>query len=153
MAADAAREAANVVEQVEQGGADVSIIVDAMEDWLSGSDFDSAWRDCYERACRGQGRSDRNIAESVLVKTCEDLHGSLPEGVLDRMIPEPDVEFIRNAIKLVTEDDILKSGLEDLEHFEAAVVVVYTQLAHCAEVLCKQMPATAKIMAAGVKPV
>ena len=41
---------------------------------------------------------------------------------------------------------------DNLEHFEAALVVVYTHLAHCADLLRKQMPAMAKLAAEGWLP-
>eukprot|EP00927_Polykrikos_kofoidii_P078431 TRINITY_DN75251_c0_g1_i1.p1 TRINITY_DN75251_c0_g1~~TRINITY_DN75251_c0_g1_i1.p1 ORF type:complete len:153 (-),score=33.54 TRINITY_DN75251_c0_g1_i1:346-804(-) len=127
-------------------------IVDAMECWLASDDFDSAWRECYDRACRGSGRSDRNISGSVLLETAIALHGSLPDGVLEGALPEPDAEFISGAMRLIGVEDPWQNGLQDLECFEAALVVVYTHLAHCAETLRKQFPGMQKFLAAGVLP-
>mmetsp|Transcript_48800 Transcript_48800/g.136597 ORF Transcript_48800/g.136597 Transcript_48800/m.136597 type:complete len:149 (-) Transcript_48800:63-509(-) len=127
--------------------------VEAMEIWLSSSDFDSAWRECYDRESRGGGRSDRNISETVLLRTAVALHGSLPAGVLEAMIPEPDLEFIRGALEHICKEDPRKAGFAELEHFEAALIVVYTQLAFCADMLTQQMPGLSKLIESGVLPV
>eukprot|EP00931_Biecheleriopsis_adriatica_P057404 TRINITY_DN34045_c0_g2_i1.p1 TRINITY_DN34045_c0_g2~~TRINITY_DN34045_c0_g2_i1.p1 ORF type:complete len:147 (-),score=28.12 TRINITY_DN34045_c0_g2_i1:23-439(-) len=125
-------------------------LIDAMEDWLSSKDFDDAWRECYERAAKGgSGRSDRNISESVLLQTAASVHGHLPHGVLERMIPCPDTEFVRGALESIGAEDARKAGIQDLEHFEAALVVVYTHLAHCADMLEQQMPGMAHAIMTG----
>merc|ERR1711908_162327 len=102
--------------------------------------FDNAWRECYDRASRGGGRSDRNISESVLFETAASIHGYLPSGQLETMIPEPDAEFIRGALEAIGAEDPRHAGFPDLEHFEAALVVTYTHLAHCADLLRHTMP-------------
>mmetsp|Transcript_12851 Transcript_12851/g.35576 ORF Transcript_12851/g.35576 Transcript_12851/m.35576 type:complete len:135 (-) Transcript_12851:215-619(-) len=116
-------------------------VVQAMEEWLASEAFDSSWRQCYDQASRGLSRSDRNISESVLVQTAMAVHAHLPSGVLQMFIPEPDEEFICGALEHIGLDDPKRAGFQDLEHFEAALVVVFTQLAHCAEVLRKRVPA------------
>mmetsp|Transcript_3080 Transcript_3080/g.7882 ORF Transcript_3080/g.7882 Transcript_3080/m.7882 type:complete len:148 (+) Transcript_3080:65-508(+) len=116
-------------------------IVDGMEVWLSSTEFDETWRECYDLVCRGSGRSDRNISASILFQTAAAVHDHLPAGELEAMIPQPDSDFIRGALEVVgCPDDIYKAGIKDLEHFEAALVVVYTHLAHCAELLRRQSP-------------
>mmetsp|Transcript_47439 Transcript_47439/g.136001 ORF Transcript_47439/g.136001 Transcript_47439/m.136001 type:complete len:142 (-) Transcript_47439:12-437(-) len=136
--------------------ADEGTLVELMEEWLSGDDFDASWRECYDRACRGGGRSDRNISENVLYQTCAAVHGHLPaEGELkplSSLIPSPDPEFIRGALEVIGADDVREAGIKDLEQLEAAVVVVYTQLAHCADILRKQMPDVAAHMERGSLP-
>mmetsp|Transcript_42905 Transcript_42905/g.121390 ORF Transcript_42905/g.121390 Transcript_42905/m.121390 type:complete len:136 (-) Transcript_42905:5-412(-) len=129
-----------------------SSLVEAMEDWLASEDFDGAWRACYDRACHGSGRSDRNISESVFLRTAAAVHGRLPAGGgLAAMIPEPDAEFIHGALEHVCAESPKLAGFRDLEQFEAGLVVVYAQLAHCAETLRQQRPALAAIMT-GVRP-
>ncbi|CAJ1437811.1 unnamed protein product [Effrenium voratum] len=99
-------------------------LIEAMEEWLSGDDFERAWRECYDMSCRGStGRSDRNISESVLLQTAAKLHNHLPHGPLERMIPAPDTEFVRGALDAIGLEEPRRAGLEDLEHFEAALVV------------------------------
>lgn len=115
-------------------------LLEEMEVWLSSTEFDDSWRECYDRACRGSGRCDRNISESVLMDTATSVHSYLPAGRLSRMIPEPDAEFIRDALKDVGAENSRCGGFSDLEHFEAALVVVYTHLALCAQILEKQLP-------------
>mmetsp|Transcript_69774 Transcript_69774/g.204222 ORF Transcript_69774/g.204222 Transcript_69774/m.204222 type:complete len:132 (+) Transcript_69774:131-526(+) len=115
-------------------------VIEAMEEWLASDAFGEAWRECYDRASRGSSRSDRNISESVLVQTTVAVHAHLPPGALQMLIPEPDREFLRGALEHIGLDDPARAGLPDLEHFEAALVVVYTQLAHCAEALRGQLP-------------
>mmetsp|Transcript_42338 Transcript_42338/g.76824 ORF Transcript_42338/g.76824 Transcript_42338/m.76824 type:complete len:148 (+) Transcript_42338:60-503(+) len=116
-------------------------IVDGMEVWLSSAEFDETWRECYDMACRGSGRSDRNIPASILFQTAAAVHDHLPAGELEALIPQPDADFVRGALEVVgCTDDIYKAGIKDLEHFEAALVVVYTHLAHCAELLRRQSP-------------
>ncbi|CAJ1387033.1 unnamed protein product [Effrenium voratum] len=125
-------------------------LIEAMEEWLSGDDFERAWRECYDMSCRGStGRSDRNISESVLLQTAAKLHNHLPHGPLERMIPAPDTEFVRGALDAIGLEEPRRAGLEDLEHFEAALVVVYTHLAHCATMLEKEMPGMANAILSG----
>eukprot|EP00933_Yihiella_yeosuensis_P053252 TRINITY_DN51441_c0_g1_i1.p1 TRINITY_DN51441_c0_g1~~TRINITY_DN51441_c0_g1_i1.p1 ORF type:complete len:146 (+),score=25.65 TRINITY_DN51441_c0_g1_i1:72-509(+) len=125
-------------------------VIEEMEEWLSSQDFDSSWRDCYEFATRGAtGRSDRNISESVLFQTCASLHKHLPQGVLENMIPKPDEEFIKGALEIIGAECTRRGGLKDLEHFEAAIVVVYTHLAHCADTLEQQHPGIADAIMRG----
>mmetsp|Transcript_36786 Transcript_36786/g.84959 ORF Transcript_36786/g.84959 Transcript_36786/m.84959 type:complete len:139 (-) Transcript_36786:55-471(-) len=125
-------------------------LVEEMEDWLSSDEFDSAWRECYDRACKGStGRSDRNISEAVLYQTAAAVHSHLPHGPLERMIPAPDAEFVQGALEAVGVDDPRRAGLKDLEHFEAALVVVYTHLAHCAMLLEQEMPGMADCVLSG----
>mmetsp|Transcript_107858 Transcript_107858/g.299867 ORF Transcript_107858/g.299867 Transcript_107858/m.299867 type:complete len:135 (-) Transcript_107858:252-656(-) len=124
--------------------------VPAMEDWLSSEEFDAAWRECYDLACRGHGGSDRNISDSVLYQTAAAVHAHLPPGELQAMIPEPDREFVLGALEAVGAEDVREAGIKDLEHFEAAIVIVYTHLAFCAEKLQEQLPAIARTVAAGV---
>ena len=80
-----------------------------------------------DRICKGStGRSDRNIAESILLKTAASLHNHLPHGAsvafkplptgrarLERMIPAPDAEFVRGALEAVGVEDPRRAGLED----------------------------------------
>ncbi|CAL1148997.1 unnamed protein product [Cladocopium goreaui] len=125
-------------------------LVEEMENWLSSDDFDRAWRECYDRACKGStGRSDRNISETLLLQTAASLHNHLPLGALERMIPAPDAEFVRGALEAVGVEDPRRAGLQDLEHFEAALVVVYTHLAHCASLLESEMPGMAHAILTG----
>ncbi|CAK9012105.1 unnamed protein product [Durusdinium trenchii] len=125
-------------------------LIEEMEIWLSSEDFERAWHECYDRICRGStGRSDRNISEAVLLQTAASLHNHLPHGPLERMIPAPDAEFVRGALEAVGVDEPRRAGLEDLEHFEAALVVVYTHLAHCASLLENEMPGMAHAILTG----
>ncbi|CAE8628873.1 unnamed protein product [Polarella glacialis] len=127
-----------------------SSLIDAMEEWLSSEDFDRSWKECYERSCKGAtGRSDRNISESVLFQTASLVHSHLPFGVLESMIPQPDKEFVQGSLEAVGAEDSRKAGFKDLEHFEAALVVVYTHLAHCADMLEQEMPGMADAVASG----
>mmetsp|Transcript_58671 Transcript_58671/g.102708 ORF Transcript_58671/g.102708 Transcript_58671/m.102708 type:complete len:152 (-) Transcript_58671:47-502(-) len=121
-------------------------LVDEMEAWLASASFNSAWRECYDLACRGSGRSDRNISESILLQTAAALHDHLPVGALEMMIPEPDAEFVRGALEHICKENPQKAGFKDLEHFEAALVVVYVQLAHCAELMQRQMPEVSELL-------
>ncbi|CAK9022857.1 unnamed protein product [Durusdinium trenchii] len=110
----------------------------------------TATRAPEDRICRGStGRSDRNISEAVLLQTAASLHNHLPHGPLERMIPAPDAEFVRGALEAVGVDEPRRAGLEDLEHFEAALVVVYTHLAHCASLLENEMPGMAHAILTG----
>eukprot|EP00747_Dinoflagellata_sp_TGD_P163555 gnl/TRDRNA2_/TRDRNA2_182336_c0_seq1.p1 gnl/TRDRNA2_/TRDRNA2_182336_c0~~gnl/TRDRNA2_/TRDRNA2_182336_c0_seq1.p1 ORF type:complete len:152 (-),score=38.71 gnl/TRDRNA2_/TRDRNA2_182336_c0_seq1:91-546(-) len=118
------------------------LLVELMEVWLSCEEWADAWYSCYERATHGStGRSDRNISQSVLIKTAVAVHTHLPEGPLKLFIPEPDEEFIEGALETIGSQDLQRGGIADLEHFEAALVVIYTQLAHCAELMRAQMAA------------
>ncbi|CAK0893988.1 unnamed protein product [Prorocentrum cordatum] len=134
----------SLVEALEDAGS----LVEAMEEWLASHEFDQAWRGCYAQACRGSGRSDRNISENVLYATAEAVHEHLPD-CLSACIPEPDKEFVLGALEQISAEDIRRAGVKDLDHFEAALVVVYTQLAICADLFRKQMPGIAEMVEAG----
>merc|ERR1719153_524825 len=117
---------------------DTCAVVIAVEEWLSTEEFDAALKEEYVKCCHGGGRSDRNISEDVFIDTCIAMHAHLPETI-QLILPEPDIEFIDNAIVPVLGSNCRVTGIEHMEDFEKGVMAVYVELSHCAAKLLDQL--------------